>query len=306
MMNRARVVRIALPLLATTLVAAAFAGTLSATVRWGDHGHRISGRAAATNLPAEMPGFFRDAVGQLEYLNPEPDRWRNRTYVAMDDAYEYDHFIDLEIVPDSALAAVNRYAYLAILERSGVDNAARAAGLLPFRILELYERLIVEFALWRRTLDEEARGYIEQRIINDAGLLGHYVSDGANPHHATIHYNGWAEGAPNPNDFTLDRTFHRRFESDFVGAQVSVQDLLPHVSPSPRRISDARTEIMAFLRASNAQVVRLYELEKAESFQATTTAAAHKRFAVDRLVAGVEMLRSLWFSAWQESANFRE
>jgi hypothetical protein len=287
------------------LLAAVLAGgaTSSASVRWGDHGHRISGRAAATNLPAEMPAFFRDAAAQLEYLNPEPDRWRNRTYAAVDDAYEFDHYVDLEIVPDSALAAVNRFQYLAILERGGMDNAARAAGLLPFRILELYERLIVEFSLWRSTLDDEARRSIEQRIINDAGILGHYVTDGANPHHATIHYNGWAEDAPNPKGFTLDRTFHRRFESDFVGAQVRLQDLLPHVSAWPRRLGDARTEIMAFLSTSNAQITRLYELEKLEGYQATTTSAAHKRFAVDRLAAGVEMLRSLWFSAWLASAT---
>ena len=28
---------------------------------WGDQGHRIIGEVAATNLPAEMPEFFRDA-----------------------------------------------------------------------------------------------------------------------------------------------------------------------------------------------------------------------------------------------------
>lgn len=295
---RARSARYALWLCAAAVLGG---GTVSASVRWGDHGHRISGRAAATNLPAEMPAFFREAVAQLEYLNPEPDRWRNRTYVAMDDAFEYDHYIDLEVVPDSALAAVNRYAYLAILERGGMDNAARSAGLLPFRILEMYERLIVDFSLWRRTLDDEARRYIEQRIINDAGILGHYVADAANPHHATIHYNGWAEGAPNPNGFTTDREFHRRFESDFVGAQITVSELLPHISAWPRRIGDARADILAFIRASNARVNRLYELEKQERFESTTTSPAHEQFAIERLVAGAEMLRSLWFSAWLAS-----
>ena len=55
-------------------------------VRWGDHGHRLVGRAAADAVPDEMPDFFRAAVLQLEYLNPEPDRWRDRTERDLDEA----------------------------------------------------------------------------------------------------------------------------------------------------------------------------------------------------------------------------
>ncbi|MGH7506150.1 MAG: hypothetical protein ACRELX_10890, partial [Longimicrobiales bacterium] len=264
--------------------------------------HRISGRAAATNLPVEMPAFFREAAAQLEYLNPEPDRWRSRDFPELDNAHEFEHYIDLEIVPDSALQAPDRFTYLEMLARGGLDDAADRAGLLPFRILELYQRLTVGFADWRAAPDEATRAYIEQRIINDAGILGHYVSDGANPHHATIHFNGWADGAPNPRGFTTDRTFHRRFESDFVGAHVTLGELLPHVSNWPGAIGDAHTDVVEFLRASNAQVERLYELEQLP-FETTTVSMAHERFAIDRLVAGIEMLRSLWWSAWQRSAS---
>ncbi|MFN7624862.1 MAG: hypothetical protein ACK5RS_17130, partial [Acidobacteriota bacterium] len=45
---------------------------------WGAHGHAISGKAAAEKLPPTMPDFFRKASDQLSYLNPEPDRWRDR------------------------------------------------------------------------------------------------------------------------------------------------------------------------------------------------------------------------------------
>ena len=270
---------------------------------WGEHGHLISGRAAALHLPEEMPRFFREAADQLAYLNPEPDRWRYQTFAAADDAFRFDHYIDLEIVPDSALLAPNRFAYLAYLERRNMDNAAQTAGLLPFHILELYQRLTIEFALWRRAPDAGTRLFIEQRILNDAGILGHYVTDGANPHHTTIHFNGWAADAPNPNGFTTDRSFHRRFESDFVGARVRLEDILPRVSAWPRDIVDARADIWTFLRASNARVTRLYELELAQPFGVETESATHKEFAVERLVAGVEMLRSLWFSAWLVSAT---
>jgi hypothetical protein len=269
-------------------------------LRWGRDGHVMSGLAAATNLPASMPQFFRDAKDQLGYLTYEPDRWRESTLPTLDNAFEYDHFIDLENVPPEALQAQDRYQYLLQLARAGLTNPQQEGGLLPFRTIEIYERLLVEFRLWRREQDPRTRGWIEQRIINDAGILGHYVTDGANPHHATIHYNGWAASAPNPNGYTLDRTFHSRFESQFVGARVRVEDLLPRLA-TPRTITDVRATVLAHIRASNAAVGRLYDLEKQEAFGASTLSAAHKAFAVDRLSVGVELLRSLWWTAWVRS-----
>ena len=272
-----------------------------ATPFWGEHGHVMSGLAAATDLPADMPAFFRDSRERLGYLNYEPDRWRDAQMPEMNEALQYDHFIDLENVPAEALAARDRFTYLAILQRAGLREPQREGGLLPFRILELHERLLVEFRLWRTTTDAETRSWIEQRIIDDAGILGHYVSDGANPHHSTIHYNGWAQGAPNPDDYTTDRTFHGRFESRFVGAKVRLGDIMPHVRP-PARIDDVRATDMAHIQTSNSLVPRLYQLEKIEPFGENTQSPQHKTFVVERLAAGVNLLRSLWYTAWLNSA----
>lgn len=267
---------------------------------WGEAGHRLSGRAAATALPKEMPKFFRKATNQLEYLNPEPDRWRSRALPEMDAAFSYDHFVDMEMIPPAALDAKDRYAYLIALYQAGVQRPENA-GLLSFHIVELYQRLRTEFHLWRNAKDSRTREWIEERIINDAGVLGHYVSDGANPHHTTIHYNGWNKDTPNPNNYTRDNTFHRRFESDFVQARVAIGDLLPKINKTPRLLDNPRAEIMNYLRASNAQVTRLYEIEKRNTFNAQTTATENKEFAVERLVAGVQMLRDLWWTAWVKS-----
>ena len=51
------------------------------TRAWGEAGHKLSGKAAATALPKEMPAFFRKETNRLEYLNPEPDRWRSRSLI---------------------------------------------------------------------------------------------------------------------------------------------------------------------------------------------------------------------------------
>jgi len=161
-------------LAAALVVGAALAASLllaPASLAWGEAGHRLSGRAAATRLPKQMPEFFRKAAAQLEYLNPEPDRWRSKVLVEMNEAFSYDHFLDLEMVPPAALEAEDRYAYLAALSQAGLKEPEKA-GLAPFRILELYERLRTEFHLWRNAQDKRTRRWIAERIVY-AGVLGH-------------------------------------------------------------------------------------------------------------------------------------
>ena len=271
---------------------------------WGDHGHVISGRAAAVNLPQSMPVFFRTAAPQLTYLNPEPDRWRVDGLTEMNEGHRYDHFINFEAVPAGALDLRDRFEFLAALHRANIAEPERVVGLLPYQILELTQRLETEFRLWRREQpNTQRRRFIEQRIINDAGILGHYVTDGANPHHTSIHHNGWAEDAPNPNNFTMDRTFHVRFETHYLGAQIRVTDLVGSVNPTPRFLDDTRAEVLSYLRQSRDRLDELYRIEQASPFRATTSDARNKQFAVERLLAGVQMLRDIWWTAWVRSGT---
>jgi hypothetical protein len=271
---------------------------------WGAHGHQISGRAAALKLPAEMPKFFRRAVDQLSYLNPEPDRWRDRAEADLDPALSTgtfpDHFIDLEMVPEAALAAPDRYTFAAEMIKAGRKPAE--AGFSPYRMLELFQRLRVEFRLWRAEKDGNKRRWIEQRIIDDAGILGHYVTDAANPHHTTIHHNGWI--GDNPKGYTVvtrERGFHYRFEGEYTQTHMQLPDVLPLIGPV-RVIEQPRQEIWAFIRSSHAKVEELYELDKKEPFGEMTKSPEHKRFTAARLAAGAQMLRDLWWTAWVTSA----
>jgi hypothetical protein len=284
----------------------ALVASVAVLVAWGDAGHRMTGEAAALKMPASTPAFFRNASSQLAYLNPEPDRWRDRGERALDPALDGatapDHFIDMEMatapVLAAALKAPDRYAYLDTLSAAGVKGVTM--GLLPFRMLELSQQLREEFRLWRAAPDS-AKAWIEARIIDDAGILGHYVADGSNPTHTSIQYNGWT--GPNPNGYATDKRFHSRFESAYVGANIKLSDVLPRVDSSPRVFPDLRAAIIAYLRETNAQVERLYQLDRAHPFDTTTTDAADKAFAVERLAAGATMLRDLWWTAWVTSGQ---
>jgi hypothetical protein len=147
----------------------------------------------------------------------------------LNEAKRYDHYIDFEIIPQAALEAQDRFRYLSLLQAAGVEHPAGEAGLLPWRIIELYQSLVVQWRLWRTQPDATVRAFIEQRIINDAGILGHYVMDGSNPHHTSVHHDGWRTDYPNPRGFTTERGFHSRFESRFAEANVKLDDLLPHI-----------------------------------------------------------------------------
>ena len=264
-------------------------------------GHRITGLAAASTMPDAMPAFFRAAVDRLGWLNYEPDRWRADALVEANEAFRYDHYVDLENVSEMARRARDRFEYLSILQRENIERPARDGGLLAFRILELQQRLTIGFSQWRRSTDAQERRWIEERIINDAGILGHYAADAANPHHTSIHHNGWAAGAPNPDGFTTDRDFHSRFEAEFVGARATLEDVVARLDRDARRLAQPRADIWSFILASHEQLRRLYQLERRERFSAATASPAHLVFATERLAAGADFLRSLWWTAWLDS-----
>ncbi|MBT8338235.1 MAG: hypothetical protein KJO11_16730 [Gemmatimonadetes bacterium] len=278
--------------------------------RWGADGHVMAGRAALARVPDAMPEFFRESGDQLSWLNPEPDRWRSRELRPMDQGFSYDHYIDFENVPGDALDAPDRWRFIEVLYGAGLIRPERDVGFLPYRIEELYQRLLTGFRLWRDA-DGDERRWIEARIINDAGVLGHYVTDGSQPHHTTIHFNGWnasgAQQAPNPEGFTEERDFHGRFESDFVREHLAYNDVFFRVPRETRFLGtpdEVRDAVRAFLRDTHAEVATLYRLEKSARFDPDSAPPTeHVEFTAERLAAGAAMLRDLWWSAWRDSAR---
>jgi hypothetical protein len=277
--------------------------THDAPVPWGRDGHLMVGRAAAARVPADMPAFFRREVQRLSYLNYEPDRWRDNDLAEMNEAFRYDHYVDLENLPTAAREARDRFQFIDVLYRqTTLDRPERDAGFLPFRIVELAQRLETGFRRWRAASSEE-RAWIEERIVNDAGVLGHYVADGSNPHHTTIHFNGWSANAPNPRDFSTARDFHWRFESVFVSAAVTPDQVRQRVGGDIEPLTDVRRKVWAYLDEGNALVERLYELEQDVGFDPDNPHPDATAFALERLTAGAEMLRSVWYTAWVNSGR---
>src|ERR1019366_7759797 len=82
---------------------------------WGNEGHMMINRVAAEKLRADVPAFLRNAAEQLAYLGPEPDRWREKSEMALKLSQEPYHFLDMELVEGMTLPT-DRYSYYRALE----------------------------------------------------------------------------------------------------------------------------------------------------------------------------------------------
>ncbi len=290
------------------LVAALLCVCLQQAFGWGNEGHQAINKAAAAKLGPSMPSFLKKAGPRLEYLGPEPDRWRHREELAVKNAQEPDHFIDLERVSDIPQLPEGRYAYYKLLyEKRAAGNLngfkpddllPDKVGLQPYITMEIYDRLKVAFREYRhlKAAKHNTRA-VEQNIVFYMGWLGHYVADGANPLHTTINYNGWT--TPNPNGYTTQRKIHGMMEGKFVADNLSQMPITDLVK-APARVEHPWQDYIAYLRESNTNVEKCYQLEKVHGFEGAGTPEA-RAFIRQRLAAGAQMLSNLWYTAWLES-----
>ena len=274
----------------------------STVFAWGEKGHYICNEAATIALPNDMPQFFYRAYPDLVFLAYDPDRWRGAGE-SLDAVNPPDHFLDFEFVAGLNLPP-DRYKFIDLLystdtlRRHGITNSL--TGFLPWKIAEESERLTNEFRQWRFARGAE-RAPIERDIIIIAGVLGHYAGDSANPHHATINFNGWIE--PNPNGYATDCDTHGRFESRYVSHTLELKDVTPLIKARRLR-TDYFGAAMEMVRQSDSLVTTLYRIDRDGGFDIFRPVSLEaKAFTAGRLAAGAELIRDLWWSAWRNSAN---
>jgi hypothetical protein len=306
---------------AATLVLACVAAP-AAALAWGLQGHTMIGQAAMAHLPPSLPAFVRSDAARQEiiYLQDEEDRLKagEQDEYAWSREWTTDHYIDIGddgkiagIVPLNALPET-RDDFEKALFRANPSVDPYDVGFLPYAILEGYEQVRTDFALWRAadaksdTSDDTLER--EGLVIHDIGIVSHFIGDGSQPLHVTVHYNGWGD-FPNPQGFTESRDTHAEFESDFVDKFLTLADVQPLVGSAQVLSAIPMPEIEQYLAATDADVVPLYQIEKAGGFSLTdSTSAEHQKavaFTAARLAAGSTMLDSLILTAWQTSASMK-
>ena len=288
---------------------------------WSNRGHRLINQAAADTLPADMPAFMRSpqAIAEISYLGPEPDRWRPETAPDLSKSSSPDHVFRYEAAVAASPLPRQRYEYLKRLDalrQQHPDLSAQLTGTLPWQVEEIYQRLVSDFVVYRIvTGDVPAyRGadmvpltkadlpYIQNAAIFYAGWLGHYVADGSMPLHTTVNSAGWVEKS-NPNNYTTKGSIHHDYEvvtdqaieDDKVTAKAIESQMKPaHLVP------DSFAESLLYLRAEGRFAPQVYDFEKAGALTGGGTPALDT-FTSARMAEGAAMLRDLIYSAWVQS-----
>lgn len=314
-------------------IAMTFAACAAVTpaLAWGEHGHMMIGQAAVAHMPEELPAFVRAqaAMDEIVYLQAEEDRLKlgEGDEAAWAREWTTDHYIDIDddgtIGRTVAISALppTRDDFVQALDRASVHVDAYNVGFLPYAILEGYQQVRTDFALWRlavagaNKLDGDAlvraNTEVSERArltIHDIGIFSHFVGDGSQPLHVSVHFNGWGR-YPNPQGFTESKTTHADFEGTFVDRYVSLADIQARVGSARELSAVPLPEIERYLQASDAQVVPFYTLEKSGAFAIGDASSAEHRkgvaFAASRLAAGSQMLDSLILTAWRTSAAMK-
>ena len=277
---------------------------------WGGDGHRMINRLAAANLPGDVPAFLRngEALDTIEYLGPEPDRWKSRAEEELATESSPDHYIDLEWADLAGPLPHHRYDFVRALEKAQAQHpdlplTPEKVGMQPYAADEVYERLKAALREYRRLQagNVDTRP-VETAILVYAGWLGHYVADGSQPLHVTIQFNGWT-GA-NPNGYTTEHKIHAQFESTYVSANLRTSEVAPLVKAVPAKAleGDVFDDYVQYLRHTGSLVEQTYRIEKAGGFTGAGTPEG-KSFTEERLAAGAIELRDMIYTAWVRSAD---
>ena len=200
-------------LTAVVLAAASASLTPVAVQGWGMDVHRYLMRRAIDHMPGDLRPFLtqdREFIG--EHV-ADPDLWRIvglRTELGEEDP---NHFLDIDGLDEPAPFSGVPREWDAYVARYGPERANRM-GRLPWRIEDVYQRLVRAFADVGKGTSPYAAG--NARYLT--AILGHYVQDANQPFHAVLNYDGQITG---------QRGIHSRFETQLVMRNLSHLQFAP-------------------------------------------------------------------------------
>lgn len=295
----------------TTFLLCALGGMGTAHA-WGTLAHAAIDRAAINALPDDGPVFLRHHVDLIADSASLPDSWRGNSEPFSKIAEDPNHgwfreqFSFLKILPRS------RYAFIIALYqehqrilKSDPDTALRMnvrwTGTLPYAVTEGYGRLVADMRLLRM---KQAKGENTQSLETDCAFLvawfGHYIADGSQPLHVTIHHDGWV--GPNPKGYTRDPAVHGRFESSYPELiALSDRDVASRLEPVGHQQGDVFDLVLSYLDDAHAHVEQVYRLDKIGAFTDSNNQEG-RSLVYERTAAASSMLRDLVLRAWRESA----
>lgn len=253
---------------------------------WGLEAHVLINRAACTTVPEPLRRFFMKHQDFIGEHGKDPDT----VLTARDGRAErIRHWFDLDELDRFPFQKIPRN-YEQALAKYGKEKLTEA-GLLPWRIAELYRELV-----------KAMRAGAWDRVPLLAAHLGHYVADGHQPLHTTTNYDGQLTG----ND-----GIHKRFEDELIQRHIrSYQDLGAFTHPAQQTpdpvaftfdfLIDTYVWVDNLLRADTLALkgTRGYD----DAYYGALHVFAGKLAKLSMAQAATD-LGSLWYSAWIDAGK---
>lgn len=280
--------RSALSVGAAVVVAGVGAGLASA---WWAGGHESVAAAAAARLPDDVPAFFRAGGRHLSHFAVDPDRWKNRNAVFLRRCEEGNHFLDLEDLGGRPLPATNRFDAMKLVYTELKKDPSKV-GLLPYSVVENYERLMVAFYDHRKAPAHES---VPMACLVAGGNMAHYTGDAAMPLHTTRDF----DGRNQPDGTVKQKGIHARLDAFPEKNKITPEEICRGLEA--KVIDDVWAHVNRFIVESHTHVARCYELDAAGAFAAPTEES--RAFVLARCRAGAQLTLDLWYTAWVKSAN---
>ncbi len=258
---------------------------------WWVKGHQAIAEAAAARIPDDMPAFFRKAGKSLGHLSGDPDRWKNPDTKHLKAAESPDHYIDLEDLEGKELPE-DRYKAAAMIAR--MKHRPERTGMLPYALMEHYERLSVAFYDYRQDPSNEAN---QMKCIVYAGVLAHYAADASMPLHTTVNY----DGKKGPDGKLMQKGIHAKIDGFPETHGLTAEEISRGLEAKP--IDDMWKHIMKTILESHGHVERCYQLDAAGAFDKPT--AESREFILGRCRIGAQFTVDLWHAAWKRSEKLR-
>jgi len=291
---------------------------------------------ALASLPEEFPAFVHqpENAERIAFLAGEADRWRNNSDLPLKHYNGLDHYFDAEQLASAGLDADTvsdlRYTFAVVFAQGRLahpenfpeidaeknsDNTKEWPGFLPWAITEYYGKLKSAFSYlktFQKAGTPEEVANAQANVLYIMGVMGHFIGDGAQPLHTTIHHNGWT--GDNPERYTRWQGIHSWIDGGFIAkAEITIEKLLPQINTvraiELKKQLDGRDPIfvatMEYLMAQNAQVVPFYKMEKEDRFKSAqaTKDPIGREFIEKQLLRGGEMLGAIWLTAWANASD---
>jgi hypothetical protein len=300
---------------------------------WDYDGHRLINQLALETLPQNFPAFVRtpEARERIGFLAGEADRWRNTPDLELKHCNNPDHYFDFELLEPHRLEAARispfRYEFTAQLALAraanptnfppidslkDADHTRSLIGFLPWTITEFQGRLKSAFSYLKEYESAGTPAEVSnarENIIYLMGVMGHFVSDGAQPLHTTKHHHGWV--GDNPKHYSTNYSIHAWIDGGYVQQfGVNAEKLRGRLRPA-KGLSRAPAsgpgtnlfhETIAYLAEQHRQVEPLYQLERAGKLSGRLERSEEGyNFITGQMLKAAQMLGDLWLTAWQQA-----